>query len=50
MRFESVIWAVLALLLAGSAPWNDPSSLQPLQTDEQYEARDGGSTVPPTGP
>ena len=31
MRFESYLWAVLALLLAGSAVWEDGTTLQPLQ-------------------
>ena len=50
MRFESVLWAVLALLLAGGAAWDETASLQPLQSEEQFEAKDGGSTIPPTGP
>ena len=48
MRFESVLWAVLALLLAGGAAWNDNTTVQPLQTDEQFEAADGGAKFPPS--
>jgi len=47
MRFESFLWAALALLLAGSAAWDDTAVLQPFQTDEQFEAKDGGNKIPP---
>ena len=48
MRFESVMWLVLAFLLAGGATWSDDAtSTQPLQTEEQFVAKDGGTKVPP---
>ena len=47
MRFESLMWAALALLLAGTTVWNEAASVQPLQTEEQLEARDGGNSIPP---
>jgi hypothetical protein len=47
MRFESLMWTVLAMLLAGSAAWDQADSTQPLQTDERLEAKDGGGKVPP---
>jgi hypothetical protein len=50
MRFESFLWVVLSLLLAQVTVWNDNPTFQPEQTEEQFEAKDGGSTMPPTGP
>ena len=48
MRFESLMWAALALLLAGSAVWDVPAAaIQPHQTEEQLEAKDGGNKIPP---
>ena len=47
MRFESLMWAALALLLAGGAVWNDAQTFQPIQTEEQFEAKDGGNKIPP---
>jgi hypothetical protein len=43
MRFESVLWAVLALLLVGSGAVSDTA----VGTEEQYSSADGGNEVPP---
>ena len=45
MRFESFLWALIAALLVASAGVEKGTS--PLTTDEQYEAADGGSKIPP---
>jgi hypothetical protein len=47
MRIESFMWTVLALLLAGGAAWDDAAGTQPLQTEEQIEAADSGTSIPP---
>ena len=47
MRMESFLWAALALLLAAGAGWNEGATLQPHQTEEQFEAKDGGNKIPP---
>ena len=47
MRFESLLWTLLALLLAGSAGIDTFAS--PLQDDGHFEATDGSSQVPPPG-
>lgn len=46
MRFESLMWSILLLLLVGGIGW-DGGSAQPLQDAEQFEAADGGSMIPP---
>lgn len=47
MRFESFLWKVLVVFLVGGVGWETAGGVQPLQTDEQFEAADGGSTIPP---
>ena len=46
MRFESMMWAVLALLLSGGVGW-DGGSAQPVEDTELFEATDGCSIIPP---
>lgn len=47
MRFESFIWAVLTLLLAGSAVWDGPADAQDPEPEQQFEALDGPDKIPP---
>jgi hypothetical protein len=49
MRFESLLWLVLAMLLSGGVGW-DGGSAQPPQDAEQFEAADGGTEIPPPRP
>ena len=46
MRFESLMLAVLAMLLSGGFVW-DGGSAQPLEDTELFEALDGCSSAPP---
>ncbi len=49
MRFESLMWSILFVLLAGGIGW-DGGSAKPLQDTEQFEALDGCSPIPPPRP
>ena len=46
MRFESLLWSILLVLLAGGFGW-DGGSTQPLEDAGQFQALDGCSTTPP---
>ena len=47
MRFESFVWAALALLLAGGPVWDVTPAAQPGEGGQQFEAMDGSEKVPP---
>lgn len=44
MRFESLLWTALAMLLMGGAGWNTDSL---VGGSRDYQATDGTSQVPP---
>jgi hypothetical protein len=47
MRFEKVIWTLLAMwLIGGGVIWNAAPETNTGNTGE-YQAADGGSTIPP---
>ena len=47
MRFESFMWTLLALFLAGGVLVGDLASSEPTETNERFEAMDGTNTIPP---
>ena len=46
MRFESLLWSALVMLLTVGAGWSGDSLVGPSGSGD-YQAADGGSTVPP---
>ena len=48
MRFEKLVWAVLALFLSGGGWFGVPDD-GAVSDGGKYEAADGGSDVPPPG-
>ena len=47
MRFESFMWAALAVLLAGGTLWDDGAAVQPTEASIQFDSKDGSGKVPP---
>lgn len=47
MRFESLLWAVLAMFLMGGVAGDGASLAGDVSAGGEYQAADGGSTVPP---
>ena len=50
MRFESLLWMVLAMFLMGGAAWEEGSLVGGVSGSRDYQAADGGSEIPPPDP
>ena len=48
MRFESLLWTVLAVFLVGSAAWEGDALVGGVSSGgRDYQATDGGMKIPP---
>ena len=50
MRFENLLWTVLAMFLIGGAGWDRDSLVGDVSGGGEYQAADGGSIIPPPNP
>ena len=52
MRFEKLMWLVLAMFVSGGIGWDGGGSEQPLQDAGRFEAAVDGTSIfpPPPGP
>jgi hypothetical protein len=50
MRYEKLIWVVLAMFLSVSASWEENSLVGGVTGSREYQATDGGSQIPPPTP
>jgi hypothetical protein len=50
MRFEKLVWTVLAMFLVVGAGWDEQSLVGGVTESRDYQAADGGTEVPPPPP
>lgn len=47
MRFESLLWTLLAMFLIGGVGWDGDSLVGDVSGGGEYQAADGASEIPP---
>ena len=50
MRFESLLWSLLALFLVAGAGWEEQTLVGGATAGPEFQAADSGSDVPPPRP